>query len=130
MAKRTSKIKHVKKSAKQKKPASKPPYFLIAVLLGVVILAQLSSKMEPDTVRVARLRLDNSRVSFNLVHSYSAERECYAFIELFKGDVQIGNESRSLGIIDPGVQVSRTIEVDFPERGVDFQIDIMCNDND
>ena len=128
-SKRPGKRKSGERAVKKSRSSDKR-FIPIAFVVGFIIIVLLLSRNKAaDKVIVTNLEIEEGEttyIHFDIKHTFSTEKECYADILLYEGNNGISNNIESLGLIQPNEVVSRSLEIQFPEGDVDFKVDIDC----
>ncbi len=122
--------KTIRKKIVKKSKSSNKKFVPIVFVVGFIIIILLLCKNRPlGKIIVTNLELEEGEktlINFDIKHTFSTEKECYAEVLLFKGNDGISYDVVSLGYIQPNQVVSKSLELYFPERNIDFRIDIDC----
>lgn len=103
----------------------------IAILAGFVLLVLVLAKNEVGgKIVVTQYHIEEgdkmSCIYLNMKHTFSDTRECFAEIKLFQEGNMIATSTQNLGYITPYTEVSRTIDLWFPDGETNFTVDIDC----
>lgn len=105
-------------------------FIFVVFVAAFLITAFLLSLNEPsDKIFIANLELEEgnqSYIHFDMKHTFSSEKECFAEITLYQNQSVISSTLESLGFVKPNKVVSRSLLMQFPGKGIDFRVDIDC----